>query len=105
MDGTWEVWRGLVVARGNGAVLLASSTEVFNQVTCLAQVPVIAVPMFARGFWGNHHGLTGVQQQLNDPHVGVVSLVGNDYGPFGDFEQRVSAFKVMGLPRRQMKAS
>ena len=32
MDGTHEVARGLVVARGNGAVLLESSKEVFNQV-------------------------------------------------------------------------
>ena len=50
MDGTQEVARGLVVARGNGAALLESSKKVFNQVTRLVQVAVIAALMFARGF-------------------------------------------------------
>ena len=65
MDGTQEVVRGLVVARGNGAALLESSIKVFNQVTRLVQVAVIAALMFARGFWGNHHGLARVQQRLD----------------------------------------
>ena len=81
MDGTEEASRGLVVARGSGAVRLESSKEVFNQVTRLALVAVMAALTFARGFWGNRHGLVRVQQRLNDPHVRVVSLVGNDYGP------------------------
>ena len=46
-----------------------------------------------------------MQQRLDDSHVRVLSLVGNDYGPLGGLGQHVGAFKVMCLLRRQMKAS
>ena len=38
MDGTQEVARGLVIARGNGAVLLEPGEKVLNQVTSLAKL-------------------------------------------------------------------
>ena len=38
MDGTQEVARGLVITRGNGAVLSEPGEEVLNQVTSLAQL-------------------------------------------------------------------
>ena len=57
MDGTQEVVRGLVVARGNGAALLESSIKVFNQVTRLVQVAVIAALVPARTDRWNYHGL------------------------------------------------
>jgi len=41
MDGAQEVTCGLVVARGNGAVLLEPGKEVLDQVTGLVQLMVV----------------------------------------------------------------
>ena len=40
MDGAQKVSRGLVVARGDGAVLLGRGKEVLNQMTGLVQLAV-----------------------------------------------------------------
>lgn len=43
MDGTKEVARGLVIARGSSAVLFEPDEEVFDQVMGLAQLAVQSV--------------------------------------------------------------
>ena len=50
MDGAQEISRGLVVARGNGAVLLEPGKEVLNQVTGLIQLAVTAALVAVRDF-------------------------------------------------------
>ena len=49
MDGAQEVTCGLVVARGNGAVLLEPGKEVLDQVTGLVQLMVVPVCGAPRG--------------------------------------------------------
>ena len=41
MDGPQKVACGLVIARGNGAVLLQACEEVLDEVACLVQMPVV----------------------------------------------------------------
>ena len=55
MNGAQEVSRGLVVARGNGTVLLEPGKEVLNQVTGLVQLAVIVALVPARAGRRNHH--------------------------------------------------
>lgn len=54
-----------VVACGDGAVLLESGKEVFDQVVRLAQVEVIAARVLAQADQWNHHCLAGELQRLD----------------------------------------
>ena len=78
MDGAQEVARGLVVAHGNGAVLLEPGKEVLDQVTGPVQVAVIAALVLARADWRNHHGLACLYQWLDHPGLRVIGLICND---------------------------
>ena len=104
MDGTQEVARGLVVARSDGAVLLESGEEIFDQVACLVQMAVIAALVVARGFRGNDYGFARLQQWLDHPVMRVISLVGNHHGHLSVLEQHIGTFQVMGLSGREVKA-
>lgn len=104
MDGAQEVTCGLVVARDDGAVLLKPGKEVLDQVTRLVQVQVIAALVPARGFRGNHHGLAGLMRRLDHSGLRIVGLVCDDTGTRRVLEQHVSAFQVMSLPGREVKA-
>ena len=48
MDGPQEVASGLVVARGNGPVMLQACEEVLDQMTRLVEVAVIFARLFVR---------------------------------------------------------
>lgn len=78
MDGTQEVARSLVVARGNNAVLLEASEEVLYQAPSLVELTVILALALVRHPRGNHHFLSLFQQRLNEPGLGIVGFVGND---------------------------
>lgn len=60
MDGAKEVDGGLVVACGDGAVLLESSKEVLDQMAGFVQVPVIVTLYGTSPQAGDHHRLAGL---------------------------------------------
>ncbi len=81
MDGAQEVARGLVVARGNGPILLEPGKEVLNDMACLVQSAITLARLLVGAARWDHHGLACFKQRLDDPVVGVVGLIGHDRLP------------------------
>lgn len=104
MDGPQKVARGLVVARGNGPVLLQACKKVLDQMPNLVEVSVILARLFVRCPRRNNHILALVQQRLDQPGVGIVGLVGKDGLRGGVFEQDIGALQIMRLPGCEKKA-
>jgi len=104
MDGAEKVARRLVIARGNGPVLLEPREEVLDQMPRLVQVPVKFAGLLVRRPPRNDHGLAPGQQRLDDPGLGVVGLVCDDGLGWGVLKQLIGPLKVMGLARREVKA-
>ena len=65
MNGTKEIASGLVIAGGDGAVLLKSGKEVLDQVTGLVQMLVVTALLLARAARGNHDGLADFPEGLS----------------------------------------
>ncbi len=99
-----QVARCLVIARGNGPVLLQAREEVLHQVTLFVQVAVVFAWLLARGARCNDDLFALIQQGLHDPSLGVVGLVGNDNLPRRVLEQHIGTLQVMTLPGCQVKA-
>jgi hypothetical protein len=97
MNRPQEVGCNLVVARCHGAVLLQSGKELFDQVSRLVGLAVIASPVAAHAFGRNDHRLSRPLQRPNHPHLGVIGLVGNGRLRLGVLEQQARAFEVMGV--------
>ena len=57
MNGTKEIASGLVIASGDGAVLLESGKEALDQVTGLVQMLLVTALLLARAARGNHDRL------------------------------------------------
>ena len=104
MNGAQKVARCLVIARGNGPVLLQTGKEVFHQVTLFVQVPVAFTRLLGRGARWNDDLFAFVQQGLHHPSLGVVAFVGNDNLPWRVLEQHIGTLQIMTLSGRQMKA-
>ena len=65
MNGTEEVSRRFVVARGDGSILFEASEEVLDQVPRLVQVTVI-VTLHLAGSGGRNHDLSARLSQRLD---------------------------------------
>lgn len=78
MDGAQEVDRGLVVAGGDGPILLELGKEVLDHMSGLVQGAVMFAQLLVGAARGNHHRLAGLKQWLDHPVPGIVGLVGND---------------------------
>ncbi len=104
MDGPQKVASGLVVARGNGPVLLQACEEVLDQMPSLVEVAVIFARLFVRHPRRNNHGLALVQQRLDQPGLGIVGLIGKDGLRGCVLEQDIGSLEIMGLPWREEKA-
>ena len=104
MEGTEEVAGGLVVTSGNAAILLELVEKLLNQVTCLVQVLVVLTGLSAAALGRNDNAFACLVQRIDEPLLGIVSLVGNDGGSRRVSQQSISAFEVVGLPRCQVKS-
>lgn len=78
MDCTQEVTSRLVVARGNGPVLLQACKEVLNQMASFVQISIMVTGLLVRRPGRNDDALAFAQQRLDQPGMGVVSLVCDD---------------------------
>lgn len=104
MDGPQKVASSLVIACGNGAVLLQACEEVFDQMPSLVEVAVIFTVLLVCHPRRNNHCLAFVQQRLNQPGLRVVGLVGKDGLCGCVLEQDIGALQVVRLPGREEKA-
>jgi hypothetical protein len=77
MEGAEEVSCGLIITGGDGTELLELGEEVFDQVPCFIEVPVVfgLVPAVCREW--DHRGFAGDGKWLPDSLVSVEGLVGD----------------------------
>lgn len=78
MDGAKKADGGLVIANGNGTVMLPPSKEVLNQIVGLIQMPVIVTLHGTGTDAGSRHRLTCLNEWPHHQNLSVVGLVGND---------------------------
>ena len=97
MHGSRECRGGLVVARGNGLVLLEAGKEVFDQVPCLVQMPVVVTLDLAGAQPRGDHRLAHLQQWPHDPIMNIVDLVGNERMSRITRQQGIRTFEGDGL--------
>ena len=104
MDGTEEVASRLVVASGDGAVLLEPGEEVLDEVASLVEMAVVVARLLARAARRDDHSFVRCQQWLDHPSLGVERPIGDEAVGFVARQQRIGAFEIMGLAGREMKA-
>src|SRR3954447_7253495 len=93
--------RPLVVAGGDGAVLLQLGEEVLDQVPRLVEVGVVGAGLLAVGLGRDHGRLAGPRERPEDALLGVVGLVGDQRVRGQAREQRVGALQIMRLTRAE----
>ena len=98
-----EIARRLVVARGNGTVLLEPGKKVLNQVALLVQVPVVAARLLAVAARGDHDSFAFALQRLDQALLCVVGFISDNAISLGVLKQDVRPFKIMALPGREVK--
>ena len=96
-----EISGGFVVARGDGAILLELAEEILDEVARLVGVPVEIALDLAVALGRDHDRLSPCQQGLNHPFIGIEGFVCQQGRGRHVWQQRVGAFQVMGLARRQ----
>src|SRR3954449_12226900 len=104
VDGAEKVDRPLVVAGRDRPVLLQLGEEVLDQVARLVEVLVVGPGLLAVGLGRDHGRLAGPCERPEHALLGVERLVGDQRlgGEVG--QQRVGAFEVVRLPRREGEA-
>ena len=103
MDGGEEISRGFVIACGDGSELFELTEEILDQVARLVEMFVEIAGLGAVAAERNDRPFPGFGKSLDDPLVGVVSLVG-DQRIGGDVrQQRVRADKIMVLSGGQLE--
>ena len=103
MDNAEEVAGGLVVPRGNTAILLNFVKELLDQMPCPVQVLTATARPFMAASGRSHDTFARVLQWIDETFPRIVSLVGDDDGSTRIRQYGLSAFQLMGLPRCQMK--
>ena len=101
MDGGEEISRGFVVAGGDGAVLLELAEEILDEVAGLVGVFVEIALNLAVSLGRDHERLAPCKQRFDHPLVGIEGLVCQQGRCRHIRQQRVGAFQIMGLARRQ----
>ena len=97
MDCGEEVAGGLVISRGDGAVLLEPGKEVLDQMARLEQLPVIVAADLPVGLRRDHHGLARGEQRIDDPFLGIERLIGDQRAGLHRRQQLVGAGQIMRL--------
>jgi len=99
-----EISGGFVVTGGDGAVFLQFAEEVLDEMTCLIGISVEIALNRAVALGRNHERLSSCPQRFDHPLVGIEGLVCQQDLGRHTRQQRVGAFQVMGLARRQDEA-
>ncbi len=101
MDCGEEISGGFVVAGGDGAILLELAEEILDEVARLVGVFVEIALDFAVALWAGSRAISARKQRLDHPLVGIEGLVCQQGLGRHIRQQRVGAFQIMGLARRQ----
>jgi len=104
LDGGEEVACGFIVAGCDGTILFEPGKEVLDQVAGLVEVFVVSAAFFAIGLGRDDHLLACGQQRGDEPLIGIKRLVSNHDLGRRIGQQHIRAFKVTGLPRRQVNS-
>lgn len=98
-----EIAGGLVIAGGDGAVLLKLVEEVLDQVACPVEVAIVFAPRLASGGGRNHHAFAGPRRRSIHAVLGLIGLIGNEGCRWRVPQQDIGTFQVVGLPRRKIE--
>ena len=101
MDCGEEISGGFVVTSGDGAVFLELAEEVLDEMTCLVGVSVEIALDLAVTLGRDHERLSACPQRLDHPLIRIERFVCQQDLGRHIRQQRVGAFKIMGLARRQ----
>jgi hypothetical protein len=101
MDGGEEVSGGLVVAGGNGSVLLELTIEVLHEVARLVQFPVVEALNLSITLGRNDELFSCGEQRLDNAFIGIESLVCQQGVSLHLGQKLVGTLQIMGLPRSQ----
>ena len=104
IDGTQKVSASLIVACGNGSILLEFGKEVLNQVARFVQYLVILTQVFTIRAWWNDDGLALRLQRLKHSLIGIIALIPQYRISHDGGQQLVSAIQVTGLSGCEVKA-
>jgi len=105
MDGGEEVSGGLVVAGCDRAKLLEFGEEVFDQVARRVKMPIEFPGCLSVGLRWDHHFLSGGQERLDDPVVGVEGFVGEQDVRLHVWQQFIRAHEVVDLSAGQVESN
>src|SRR5439155_20558393 len=97
MDGGEEVSGGLVIAGGNGTVLLELAVEILDEMACLVHFFIESTLVFAIALWRDHQVFSCRTKWFDHPLVGIEGFVCHQSIGLHLRQQRVGAFQVMGL--------
>ena len=103
MNSAEEIASGLVVARGNAAVLPEPAEKVLDQMAGFVQMRVVWARLLARAARWNHDILARFEQRLDDTSLCMVGLVGDHNLSCSVPEQHVGTLQIVGLAGRQVK--
>src|SRR5207248_9558800 len=75
MDAGEEVSGGLVIAGGNGAVLLELAVEILDEMACLVHFFIESTLVFAIALWRDHQVVSCRAKRFDHPLVGIEGFV------------------------------
>src|SRR5437764_13592536 len=98
MDAGEEVSGGLVVAGGNGAVLLELAVEILDEMACLVHFFIESTLVFAIALWRDDQVFPCRTTWFDHPLVGNEGFVCHESIGLHLSQQRVAPFQLMRLP-------
>jgi hypothetical protein len=101
MDASEEVSGGLVIAGGNGSVLLELTIEVLHEVARLVQFLVVEALNLSITLGWNDELFSCGEQRLDNAFIGIESLVCQQGVSLHLGQKLVGTLQIMGLPRSQ----
>jgi hypothetical protein len=101
MDGGPEVPCSFVVTGCDGTELLEFSEEVFDQVSCIVDIPVVGSGDFAVCFRRDHDALVLVGEQGDDPLIGIECFVGDQQIGLHGGQKMIGTDQIVGLAAAQ----
>ena len=101
LDSSEEVSGGFVIAGRNGAVLFEFAEEVLDEMARLVGLFVVMALDFTVPLWRDHRRLSCREQWFDHTLVGIEGFVCQQRIGRHLRQQRIGAFQIMGLTRRQ----
>ena len=103
IDGGEEVASCFVVAGRDGSKLFEAAEEIFYQMPLLVEVFVVGAGHCAVGLRRDYRGFASCFQEANDPLVGIVCFVREQYIGLHGRQKMVGAEEVVSLTAGQHK--